>query len=163
MALPALVLLLIVARHLADAEAVGLTLAHALVSKLHRKVATMCQHLAVEADFIGILLLALAVLAVRLRHRAQEQQEHQAVHARQDTIGCLTAADGACLMAQQVAQLQQVQLDLHQQLQRLRLRLLLRQQLQLLSPARLLLQANLYRLHPAHNGIRNFPASSFVI
>lgn len=97
---------------LGDAEAVGLILALALVNKLHRKDVTMCQRQAAEADFIGTLLLALAVQAVQ-RHRQaglrqlQLHPDQPAAHVRQDIIGCLTAADGVCLTEQATDQPQQ--------------------------------------------------------
>lgn len=136
-AVPHILVLLIVVRQRADAAAVGLILARALVSKPHHKDATMCQLQVAEADFIGTLLLALAVRAVRLRRQAAALHQPQlhpaqvAAHVRQDIIGCLIMADGVCLTAQAQAA------DLHQQLHLLLLQLLpvnllrLKQQVQL--------------------------------
>lgn len=124
----------------------------------------MYQPQVAEADFIGMLLPALAVRAAPLHRQAaalHQLQLHPAqvtVHVRQDIIGCLIMAVGVCLTAQAAVQ---VAADLHQQLQLLLLQLLpvslLRlkqqvQQLDLLPPQLHLLQPNqaLLRLQQVH-------------
>ena len=167
----------VVLRHPGDAEAVGLIMVHALANKPHHRDATMCQLQVAEADFIGILLPALAVRVVHHQVALRQLQLHQAQqaadHVRQDIIGCLTVADGACLteqpaVAQPVRQLQHTHLlHQHPQQHQPRLRLLKHQQAQLLhlpqqlpqQPNQALLlhpQVNPYLLPPTLNAIYNF-------
>lgn len=147
-----ILVLLIAVRRLADAATVGLIIARALVNKLRHKDATMYQPQVAEADFIGMLLPALAVRAVRLHrqaaalHQLQLRPAQVAAPVRQDIIGCLIMAVGVCLTPQAVA-------DLRQQLQLLLLQLLPVSPLRLKQPVRqlnlLLLQLHLLQLNQA--------------
>lgn len=145
--------------HPADAATAGLTIVHVLAKQPHRKDATMYRHPVAGPDFIGMLLPVPAVPAIHLQLLPVLQLQlrpAQQAHVRQDTIGCLIMADGACLTAQQAAADPQQHLRLLLQLlQQLRqLNQPLRQQLRRQQPKPVLLlpqQANPHRLPPVLN------------
>lgn len=103
---------------LADAEAVGLITVHAPVKPLLHRGVTMFQLQVAEADFIGILLPALAAKADHLHRQHHQAVPHQlqpplpaepvVALVRQAIIGCLTMAVGVCLMVLVVAGLPQL-------------------------------------------------------